>query len=101
LVHEAHVDPELWTQFGPGAIGVGWDLALMGLGLHLSTKEQVDQAAAMAFPATAEGTEFVRAAAVGWADAAIADGDDSAAAHSAAERTVGFYTGAPEESHES
>ncbi|MFQ6396375.1 SRPBCC family protein [Nocardia sp. KC 131] len=101
LVHEAHVDPELWTQFGPGAIGVGWDLALMGLGLHLSTKEQVDQAVAMAFPATPEGTEFVRAAAVGWADAAIADGDDSAAAHRAAGQTVGFYTVAPEESHES
>ncbi|MFI6958242.1 SRPBCC family protein [Nocardia sp. NPDC050408] len=101
LVHEAHVDPGLWTQFGPGAIGVGWDLALMGLGLHISTREEVDQAVAMTFPATPEGVEFIRASAVSWADAAIADGDDSASAHRAAEQTVGFYTVAPEESPES
>ena len=37
LVHEAHVDPALWGQFGPGAVGLGWDLALMGLGLHLES----------------------------------------------------------------
>jgi hypothetical protein len=24
-----------WDQFGPGAVGVGWDLTLLGLALHL------------------------------------------------------------------
>jgi hypothetical protein len=24
LVHEAHVHPDLWVQFGPEAVGVGW-----------------------------------------------------------------------------
>src|SRR5262245_51272199 len=37
LAHEAHVDPDLWGQFGPGAVGVGWDLALVGLGLHIES----------------------------------------------------------------
>lgn len=35
LVHSATVDPAMWEQFGPGAVGVGWDGALVGLGLHL------------------------------------------------------------------
>src|SRR3954454_4580488 len=47
LVHEAHVDPNLWGQFGPGAVGVGWDLALMGLGLHVDSGAPVDREAGM------------------------------------------------------
>jgi uncharacterized protein YndB with AHSA1/START domain len=95
LVHEAPVDPAMWDQFGPGAVGVGWDLGLMGLGLHIdSAGEQVDREAGLAFPTTPEGQAFVRAAAEGWAEAAIADGDDPAAARTAGEATVGFYTGA-------
>ena len=35
LEHIAHVDDERWAEFGPGAVGIGWDLSLMGLGLHL------------------------------------------------------------------
>ncbi|WP_328388921.1 SRPBCC family protein [Nocardia sp. NBC_00416] len=96
LVHEAPVDPDMWKQFGPGAVGVGWDLALMGLGLHLDTGAGVDQAAALEFPGTPEGLLFVRTAAAGWADAAIADGDDPALARTAAEATTAFYTVDPE-----
>ncbi|RDI48952.1 SRPBCC family protein [Nocardia mexicana] len=97
LVHEAYVDPDLWSQFGPGAVGVGWDLALMGLGLHVSSGAAVDPAEGAAFPTTPEGKEFVRSSAAGWADAAVRDGDDPAAAHAAAEQTIGFYTIVPEE----
>lgn len=97
LSHEAHVDPDLWAQFGPGAVGVGWDLALVGLGLHIDTGEAVDPASGASFPLTAAGTEFVRRAATGWADAAVAGGDDAAAAHDAAERTIAFYTVAPDD----
>jgi hypothetical protein len=39
----------------------------------------------------------VRAAAHGWRDAAIADGDDAEGAAAAAERTVTFYTVLPDE----
>lgn len=97
LVHEAPVDPDMWTQFGPGAVGVGWDLGLMGLGLHLDTGTSVDQAAGLEFPTTPGGITFVRTAATGWAEAAIADGDDPANAQRAAEATLAFYTTVPEE----
>lgn len=94
LVHEAPVDPQMWGQFGPGAVGVGWDLAItLGLAEHIDTGAAVDPEQALAFPQTPAGVEFVRAAATGWADAAIAGGDDADAARRAAERTIAFYTG--------
>jgi hypothetical protein len=92
LSHEAPVDPDFWAQYGPGAGGVGWDLALMGLGLHVDSGAPVDPAAALAFPTTPAGVDFVRRAATDWAAAAIADGDDAEAAHAAADRTIDFYT---------
>ncbi|WP_405164083.1 SRPBCC family protein [Nocardia sp. NBC_01499] len=101
LVHEAPVVPEFWDQYGPGAVGVGWDLGLMALGLHLSSGAAVDPAEGLAFPTTPEGTVFVETAAQGWADAAIGDGDDPAAANAAAQRTVTFYTVEPEDSSQS
>ena len=97
LAHEAHVDPDMWGQFGPGAVGVGWDLALLGLGLHLESGAAVDPAEGAAFPTTPEGVEFVQRAATDWADAAVADGDEREPAQEAAERTVAFYTTAPED----
>jgi uncharacterized protein YndB with AHSA1/START domain len=96
FAHEAHVDPGMWEQFGPGAVGVGWDLGLMGLGLHLESGAPVDPAMAVTFPVSPEGVAFVRRAAAGWADAAVKDGDETGPAHEAAARTVAFYTTPPE-----
>lgn len=96
LVHEAPVDPAFWAQFGPGATGVGWDLGLLGLGLHLESGEPVDPARAEAWTVSPPGVEFVRSAATGWGEAAAADGDDPTAAREAAERTVAFYTTLPD-----
>jgi uncharacterized protein YndB with AHSA1/START domain len=95
LAHEAHVDPAMWGQYGPGAVGVGWDLALLGLDQHIENGAQVDPATAVTFPASPEGAEFIRRAAAGWGDAAARDGEAAGAAHEAAARTVAFYTGAP------
>jgi uncharacterized protein YndB with AHSA1/START domain len=97
LAHEAHVDPDMWGQFGPGAVGVGWDLALIGLGVHLETGAPVDREEGAAFAATPEGVEFVQRAATDWADAAVTDGDERGPAREAAERTVAFYTTVPED----
>lgn len=96
LVHEAPADPDMWAQFGPGAVGVGWDLALMGLGLHLDTGAPVDPDEGLAFATSPSGRDFVGAAAADWAEAAIADGDDPDDARAAAGRTVEFYTVEPE-----
>jgi uncharacterized protein YndB with AHSA1/START domain len=101
LAHEAHVEPDVWGQFGPGAVGVGWDLALMGLGEHIESGAPVDKERALAFPTSPEGVEFVKRAATDWADAAVGDGDEPGAAREAADRTVGFYTTPPEDGPES
>jgi uncharacterized protein YndB with AHSA1/START domain len=39
LDHAATVPPDRWDEFGPGAVGVGWDLALVGLWMHLDGQE--------------------------------------------------------------
>jgi uncharacterized protein YndB with AHSA1/START domain len=96
LVHEAPFDEGFWTQFGPGAVGVGWDLALMGLGLHLASDATLDPSAAEEWAVSPEGVQFSTGAANGWADAAIADGDDPVAAREAAGRTIAFYTVVPD-----
>lgn len=96
LIHEAPVDPDFWAQYGPGAAGIGWDLSLMSLGLHIDTGQPVDPMYADDWAVTSPGIAFVREAASGWADAAVTDGDEHVAAHEAAERTVTFYTVSPE-----
>ncbi len=92
LEHVAHVPPEFWDQFGPGAVGVGWDGALYGLLKHLETGLPNDPAAAATWHETEEGRAFYRASSLGWRRAAIAAGEDEAAAHEAARRTFAFYT---------
>jgi uncharacterized protein YndB with AHSA1/START domain len=94
LEHIAHVDDERWTQFGPGAVGVGWDLGLLGLVLHLGSGEAVDAAAFMTWSESDEGHRFMTASARSWGEAAIAAGEDAATARATANRTAGFYTGA-------
>ena len=48
LEHVGLVDDfdDKWDEFGPGAVGVGWDLSLLGLGEHLATGADVDPNAA-------------------------------------------------------
>jgi uncharacterized protein YndB with AHSA1/START domain len=99
LAHEAPVDPAMWGQYGPGAVGIGWDLALLGLFLHVESGAPVDRAMAVTLPASAEGTELIRRSATGWAEAAVKDGDEAGPAHEAAARTVAFYTTPSEATH--
>ncbi len=92
LEHVAHVDDERWLQFGPGAVGIGWDLALMGLALHLGSGAANDPEASAAWMGTPEGAEFVTRSSRGWADASIAAGTDAAEARAAEEQVAAFYT---------
>jgi uncharacterized protein YndB with AHSA1/START domain len=93
LEHVAHVDDDRWLQYGPGAVGVGWDLALMGLGLHLATGVANDPAESAAWMGSPEGVEFITRSSRLWADASIATGTDAIDARAAQERTTAFYTG--------
>ncbi|WP_422733285.1 SRPBCC family protein [Micromonospora sp. WMMD558] len=95
LDHIAHVDDDRWTQFGPGAVGVGWDLAALGLASHLAAAGAgVTPEESEAWMASDEGRRFVALSSEQWYDASVAGGTDRAEARAAADRTTAFYTGA-------
>jgi uncharacterized protein YndB with AHSA1/START domain len=95
LEHIAQVDDETWVQFGPGAVGIGWELGLIGLVTHLSTGEAVSPADAAAWSASEQGKEFIRLSGRAWGQAAAAAGEDQEAATAAADRTIEAYTSTP------
>lgn len=94
LKHIAEVPEEVWSQFGPGAAGVGWDLGLLGLAQHLATGRTIPPEATdwMSSP---EGKAFVASSSDGWAQASIAAGTPPEDAMPARDRTTEFYTAAP------
>ncbi|MCG5216589.1 SRPBCC family protein [Streptosporangium sp. KLBMP 9127] len=95
LEHVAHVDDERWTEFGPGAVGVGWDMGLMGLAIHLSGAEAVDPQEIAAWAASDEGRQFMTLSSRHWGDASIAAGSPEAEAREAEARTTAAYTATP------
>ena len=93
LEHLAPIDPH-WDAYGPGAVGVGWDLTLIGLALHLAGGgAAVDKNEFAAWSASDEGKAFIRGSAEGWCAADIAGGEYPGAARRRAEATAKFYTG--------
>ena len=94
LEHTAIVDPAFWARFGPGAVGVGWDLALLGLLLHVSGNV-TDAAKVQQWLESPDGRGFVSASSEAWGAALIAAGATAAEAASAVQNTTAFYTGAP------
>ena len=97
LEHIAHVDDERWTQYGPGAVGVGWDLGLIGLGRILESPENaIDPAEGMAWTMSDDGKRFISLSSDLWGQASAAAGEDPSRARAAAARTTAFYTGAPD-----
>ena len=94
LEHIAQVDDERWAEFGPGAVGVGWDMGFVGLAIHLSSGQAVGPGEGAAWAASADGRRFISLASQRWYDASIAAGTDEAAARAAADRTLAAYTGA-------
>jgi uncharacterized protein YndB with AHSA1/START domain len=94
LEHIVPVDGH-WEQVGAGAVGVGWDMAQMGLGRYLAGAAAVDAKEAMAWLGSANGKAFVHASSDDWCRAAIASGADEAVAKASAQRTLAAYTSAP------
>jgi len=97
LEHLAHIDDERWAEFGPGAVGIGWDLTLLGLALHLPAGVGVAKTDSEAWSTSEEGRDFMSLSSDRWRDASVAAGTDAARAAAAAERTTAFYTGVPTE----
>jgi len=98
LEHIAHKDgigEEHLKQFGPGAVGMGWDLGLFGLERHLRDPAAPrDQKSVEAWLVSADGKAFMRASGEAWGDAHAASGEDADEARAKAERTIAAYTGA-------
>ncbi|MBP8950211.1 MAG: SRPBCC family protein [Candidatus Promineofilum sp.] len=93
LEHIAHVPDEMWNQYGPGAVGVGWDGGLLGLDLYLSGDSSVTPETAAEWMTGEEGKDFNRQSSEAWAQAAITAGTDPDAARAAAANTTAFYLG--------
>lgn len=91
LTHTALLT-DRWLEFGPGAVGVGWEMGLLGMELHLTrpSKPKIDEET---FHTTPEGKLLLTGSSEGWRRAAIAAGTDPEVARAAAKRTTAFYTG--------
>ncbi len=91
LTHTAHLS-EHWDEFGPGAVGVGWELGLLGLAIHLEHPDapKPDEAD---FAASPDAKAFIVGSSEAWGQAAIDAGTDPEAARASAARTTAFYTG--------
>lgn len=92
LIHTAEGDRGRWDQFGPGAVGVGWDLALLGLATHMAT------GASMAVEATDwvetdDAKTFMATSSRLWGEASARAGTPEADARAAEQRTAAFYLG--------
>jgi uncharacterized protein YndB with AHSA1/START domain len=98
LAHAAVVPAERWTEYGPGAVGVGWDLTLLGLGLYLSTGEGIEDPEA--WESSPEARGFSTASAQAWGVAHEASGATAAEASVAAENTRTFYAPDPPDTAE-
>lgn len=88
LEHGAVVPPEFWDEYGPGAVGVGWDLGLIGLaahldGIQLGTPDEMDRDPNVRAAMTASSNA--------WGDAYAASGASPDAVASVVAATTGFY----------
>ncbi|TDE22696.1 SRPBCC family protein [Actinomadura sp. 6K520] len=96
LEHIAHVDDDMWGQFGPAAVGIGWDQGLLGLALHLSSEGAPGAEAGQEWAMSDEGREFTRQSGEAWYRAHVESGADESVARACADRTIAAYTGSAE-----
>ena len=92
LEHIAYVDDERWAEFGPGAVGLGYDMALAALAMHLASGAVSNEQELAAWWASPEGKRFLAESGDRWYEADVAAGTPPEAARSAADRAVGFYS---------
>lgn len=92
LQHISLVDDH-WEQFGPGAVGMGYDGALVGLSVQLSTGQAVDPSAGQEWMASEDGRRFMTLSSEAWYAANVGAGAAPDWARAAADRCVAAYTG--------
>ena len=85
---------EHWAQYGAGAVGVGWEMGLLGLALYIARPDE-PKLDAVEFATSRDGKALLRGSSERWGKAAVEGGEDPEAARDAARRTAAFYTGEP------
>jgi uncharacterized protein YndB with AHSA1/START domain len=95
LEHIAEVPEEFWSTYGPGATGVGYDLSLWSLELHLAGKEFTAEERA-GFESTPEAREFLTRSSQAWGEVHRGTGAAEAQVAAATEATTKFYVPDPE-----
>ncbi|MCY6383346.1 SRPBCC family protein [Hoeflea prorocentri] len=96
LEHEHPTDERSqahWNAYGPGATGVGWELAMLGLDVHLASDGSSTLDAGMKWAEGPTGKAMLRSWAEAWGMAHADAGTDPQVAMNSAERTARFYTG--------
>jgi len=93
LDHAAVVPPEMWAEYGPGAVGVGWDLGLVGLSMHLQDPSATKPEGVESSP---EVRRFIPRSSAAWGAALAATGADSAQVDKAVANTTAFYAPDPD-----
>lgn len=90
LEHIAPVDDQRGRI--SGAVGVGWDMGLVGLAIHLASRKATDRQESAGWVGSGEGKQFMSLSSERWCEANIAAGTNPEEAHQAAERTTTAYS---------
>ena len=64
LTHTQQVS-EHWDEYGPGAVGGGWELGLLGLAIHLA-QPAAPMPDPVAFAVSPDGRAFISGSSEGW-----------------------------------
>lgn len=88
LDHEVPLT-EHWTRYGPGAGGVGWDMAIAGLASYIEATDLARDEAWWAEADEAKG--FLEGSSAAWRIAAIEAGEDEAWARRAEASNFAYY----------
>ena len=91
--HVIEADDEIWREFGPGAVGIGWDSMVLGLAIHLSTGESIDPSFGQQWAGTEDGRRFMRLSGEAWHTANLTSGQDASLARTLADRSIAAYLG--------
>ncbi|MDB4940850.1 MAG: ATPase [Labilithrix sp.] len=91
LQHLVPLDDPKLTEFGPGAMGVGWDLMLFGLEGHVAGGGTPTPEEGMAWMGSEEGRTFVRTSSQAWGVADAAAGTAAGDASALAGKTAAAY----------
>lgn len=88
LTHEGIIDDSHWKVYGPGAVGVGWELSLLGLEWNLRGGQI---GPVETWLASDEAREFMTGSSRAWGEAAVVAGEAPDQAATMTENTARFY----------